>query len=93
MPQRFYPAVLERGDNDVLGLWFPDFPDCAVASRSQEELMARASEALGEAMEAAAEQDAALPEPTSIADIRLPEGCDFISFVAIGATPPSRQSG
>ena len=88
MPQRFYPAVLERAEGDVFGLWFPDFPGCAAAARSQEEAMARASDALGEAMQAAAERDEPLPEPTPVNRIALPEGCDFVAFVAVGATPP-----
>src|SRR5579872_5703035 len=87
MPQRFYPAVLER-DGDVFGLWFPDFPGCGTAARSQEEAMARAAEALADAMEAAVERDEPLPEPTSVDEIGLPEGCNFVAFIAIGATPP-----
>ena len=87
MPQRFYPAVLER-DGDVFGLWFPDFPGCAAAARTQEEAMARASEALAEAMEAVAERDEPLPEPSPMGEIGLPEGCEFVAFVAVGATPP-----
>lgn len=88
MPQRFYPAVLERGDGGVFALWFPDFPGCAAAARSQEDAMARASDALADAMEAAAEHDEPLPAPTPIHEIALPEGCDFVAFVAVGATPP-----
>jgi predicted RNase H-like HicB family nuclease len=88
MPQRYYPAVLERGDNGVVGLWFPDFPGYAAAARTQEDAMARAAQVLEEAMEAAAERGEALPEPTPVAEITLPEGCDFVAFVAVGATPP-----
>ena len=87
MPQRFYPAVLERGDG-ALGLWFPDFPGCAVAALTEQELLERGSEALEAAMEAVAERDEPLPEPTAVAAIELPDGCDFVAFVAIGATPP-----
>jgi predicted RNase H-like HicB family nuclease len=86
--QRFYPAVLERGEGGAFGVGFSDFPDCVAGARSQEEALARASEALGEAMRGLAERNLALPDPSAIADIGLPDGCDFISFVAIGATPP-----
>jgi predicted RNase H-like HicB family nuclease len=88
MAQRFYPAVMERGEHGAVGLWFPDFPEVAVAGRSEEEAMARASDALADAMRGAAERDAPLPEPSSIGAVALPEGCDFIGFVAVGATPP-----
>lgn len=88
MPQRFYPAVLERGERGVVGLWFPDFPEVAVAGHTEEEALARAADALGEAMRSAAEREAALPAPTSVGAIELPEGCDVIGIVAVGATPP-----
>ncbi|HEY1752886.1 MAG TPA: type II toxin-antitoxin system HicB family antitoxin [Caulobacteraceae bacterium] len=89
MTQRFYPAVLERGDGDAVALWFPDFPGCVAGARTQEEAMRRAAEALETAMESAVEHGGQLPEPTAIASIELPEGCDFIAFVAIGASPPN----
>ena len=88
MGQRFYPAVLERGENGVVGVWFPDFPACVTGARSQEEAMARASDALEEAMRTLAERDEALPEPSPLETIELPVGCDLIAFVAVGATPP-----
>jgi predicted RNase H-like HicB family nuclease len=88
MPQRYYPAVLERGEAGALGLWFPDFPDCVAGGRNQEDALARASDVLEEAMQAALDRDGALPEPTAIDAIELPEECDFVAFVAVGATPP-----
>jgi predicted RNase H-like HicB family nuclease len=88
VPQRFYPAVLERGELGAIGVWFPDFPGFAAGGRSQEEAMARASDVLAEAMRTSAEQSEPLPEPTPIARIQLPEGCDFVGLVAVGATPP-----
>jgi predicted RNase H-like HicB family nuclease len=88
MTQRFYPAVLERGEGGAVGLWFPDFPGCVVAAHSQEEAMARASDALADAMRGLAERDAPLPEPTPLEAIGLPPACDVIGFVAVGATPP-----
>lgn len=87
MPRRFYPAVLERGEG-AIGLWFPDFPGCAVAARTEEEVIERGSEALEAAMEAVAEREERLPKPTSVGAIELPDGCDFVAFVAVGATPP-----
>jgi len=86
MPKRFYPAVLERSDG-AFGLWFPDFPGCGAAARTQEEAMDRASDALMEAMQAAAEREEPLPEPTSVDRIEIPKDCDFVSIVAVGATP------
>lgn len=88
MKQRFYPAVLERETNGYHGLWFPDFPGAVAAGKSQEEAMARGQDVLTAAMQARAEQDGALPAPTPIEAIELPDDCDFITFLAVGATPP-----
>jgi len=88
MPQRFYPAVLERGERGAVGVWFPDFPDCVAAAQTQEEAMARASDALEEAMRGCAERDEPLPEPTPLQDIAPPPGSEIIGIVAVGATPP-----
>ncbi len=88
MPQRFYPAVLERGENGAVGVWFPDFPGCVTAARTQEEAMALASDALEEAMRGCAEREERLPEPTPLQQIESPPGSDVIGVVAVGATPP-----
>ncbi len=88
MPQRFYPAVLERGEHGAVGVWFPDFPGCVTAARSQEEAMARASDALEAAMRGCAERDERLPEPTPLQAIAPPPGCDVIGIVAVGASTP-----
>jgi predicted RNase H-like HicB family nuclease len=88
LPQRFYPAVLERGDHGAVGVWFPDFPGCVAAARSQEEAMALASDALEAAMRGCAEREERLPEPTPVQEIAAPSGSDVIGIVAVGATPP-----
>ena len=89
MRQRFYPAVLEREDNGFFGLWFPDFPNAVAAGGTQEEAMARGQDALARAMQDRAEQDGALPDPTPLDAIALPEDCDFVTYLAVGATPPN----
>ena len=88
MPQRFYPAVLERGDHGAVGVWFPDFPGCVAAARSQEEAMALAAEALESAMRGCAEREERLPEPTPLQEIAAPPGSDVIGVIAVGASPP-----
>ncbi len=88
MKRRFYPAVLEREANGYHGLWFPDFPGAVAAGKSQEEAMARGQDVLTAAMQARAEQDGALPPPTPIEAIEIPDDCDFVTFLAVGATPP-----
>ena len=91
MPQRFYPAVLERGAHDTFGVWFPDFPGCVAAARSQEEAMAKAQETLAYGVDALAERNAPLPEPTAFDAIAIPKGCKFVTFFAVGVEPPDES--
>jgi predicted RNase H-like HicB family nuclease len=91
MPQRFYPAVLERGESGVFGVWFPDYPGVVTGARSQEEAMAKAGDALAQGVEDLAFEGRALPEPTGLDEIGLPEGCDFVSFFAVGVEQPDQS--
>ena len=89
MPQRFYPAVLERGDHGAVGVWFPDFPARGHCGASQEEAMARASDALEEAMRGCAERDEPPARADAVAgDRSRRQARDVIGVVAVGATTP-----
>ena len=88
MPKRFYPAVLERGEGDVLAVWFPDFPGCVAAGHTQAEAAERAEQALANALQDAAESNTPLPAPTAFEAIRVPAEADVVAFLALGATPP-----
>ncbi len=89
MVQRFYPAVLERGSRATFAVWFPDFPGCVAAARTQEEAMSKAQGALAQAVVENSEKERALPQPTPFEQIALPKGCDFVSFFAVGVEPPN----
>jgi predicted RNase H-like HicB family nuclease len=91
MAQRFYPAVLERGEHGVYGVWFPDFPGVVTGARSQEEAMAKAEDALAQGVEDLAFEGEILPEPTALDEIVLPKGCDFVAFFAVGVEPPDQS--
>jgi predicted RNase H-like HicB family nuclease len=86
--KRFYPAVLERAEKDMFAVWFPDFPGCVAAGRSQEEAAARAEEALAAALHAWAEKDEALPEPTAFDALSVPPESEVVTILALGASPP-----
>jgi predicted RNase H-like HicB family nuclease len=89
MTKRFYPAVLEKGAKGTFGVWFPDFPDCVVAGRSQEEAIAKAEIELSAAADTLAERDATLPVPTPFEAIVLPKGCRFVAYFVVGVEPPN----
>ena len=91
MPQRFYPAVLERGAHDTFGVWFPDFPGCVAAARSQEDAMAKAQEALAHGVDTLTERNEPLPAPTAFDAIAIPKGCRFVAFFAVGVEPPDES--
>ena len=88
MIKRLYPAVLERGPKGTFGAWFPDFPGCVAGGTSQEKAIERAENALAQAIDALFEQDRPFPEPTPIARIMLPKGCDFLAYFIVGVDPP-----
>ena len=88
MKKRLYPAVLERGPKATFGAWFPDFPGCVAGGRSQEEAIERAENTLAQAVDALAEHDRPLPEPTPIERIVPPKGCDLVAYFIVGVDPP-----
>ncbi|HZC15825.1 MAG TPA: type II toxin-antitoxin system HicB family antitoxin [Caulobacteraceae bacterium] len=91
MAQRFYPAVLERGEHGVYGVWFPDFPGVVTGARSQEEAMGKAGEALAQGAEDMAFEGRTLPEPTGLDKIALPEECEFVAVFSVGVEPPDQS--
>jgi predicted RNase H-like HicB family nuclease len=88
MSKRFYPAVLERAEGGMFAVWFPDFPGCVAAGRTQEEAAAKAEDALAAAVQQAAESDAELPAPTPFDSIETPADADVVTFMALGVSPP-----
>jgi predicted RNase H-like HicB family nuclease len=88
LKRRLCPAVLERGQRNVLGAWFPDFPGCVAGGRSQEEAIERAERALAQAVDGWVEQGRPLPEPTPIERIALPKGSDVVAYFIVGVDPP-----
>ncbi len=88
MKRRLYPAVLERGPKGTFGAWFPDFPGCVAAGKSQDETIGKAENALAQTVDALAEHGRPLPEPTPVERIALPKGCDLVAYFIVGVDPP-----
>lgn len=88
MAKRLYPAVLERGDKGTFAVWLPDFPDCVAAGRSREEALEKAEQLLAEAVDAMAERDLRLPEPTALERIASAKSSKFLAFLLLGVEPP-----
>jgi predicted RNase H-like HicB family nuclease len=88
MKKRIFPAVLERGAKATFGAWFPDFPGCVAAGKSQEQTIEKAENTLAQAVDVLFEQGRSLPEPTPIERIVLPRGCDLVAYFIVGVDPP-----
>jgi predicted RNase H-like HicB family nuclease len=89
MAKLFYPAVIEKGAKGLYGAWFPDFPDCVVGGRSQEEAIEKAEFELSVTVHAYAERETPLPKATPIESIQLPKGCRLIAYFVVGVEPPN----
>jgi predicted RNase H-like HicB family nuclease len=88
MKKWLYPAVLEHGPKGTFGAWFPDFPSCVAGGKSQHETIEKAEHKLAQAVDALAEHDRPLPQPTPVERIVLPKGCDFLAYFIVGVDPP-----
>src|SRR4030088_36899 len=88
MKRRLYPAVLERGPKGTFGAWFPDFPGCVAARKSQEETIEGPEQELAQAVDGLAEHDQGPPLATPIEHIALPRGCDLVPYFIVGVDPP-----
>ena len=87
--KRFYPAVLERGPKGSFAVWFPDFANCVAGGTSQEDALAKSEFVLAKAVDALAEAERPLPQPTAFGDISLPKGCRPIAYFAVTVEPPN----
>jgi predicted RNase H-like HicB family nuclease len=87
MPRKFYPAVLERGAKGAFAIWFPDFPSSVAGGVTQQEALEKAELALARVVDAMAEADQPLPDPTSFEKISLPKNCRPVAYFAVGDEP------
>lgn len=88
MPKHLYPAVLEHGAKGTFAAWFPDFPDCVAGGMSQDQAVGKAELLLAQVVDALAERETPLPQPTPFEKIALPKGSRFIAFLLVGVEPP-----
>ena len=84
MKNRRYPAFID-GEAGAYGVSFPDLPGVVAMGETVEEALANAVDALADA---AMEMKDALPEPTPLENLQLPEGA-----IAITTVPLLRLTG
>ena len=85
MAKRFYPAVLEKGAKGTFGVWFPDFPDCVAAGRSQEEAIEKAEHALAHRRPGVGRaRHCRCPNRRRFEAVVLPKGCRFVAILRRG---------
>lgn len=89
MPRKFYPAVLERGAKGAFAIWFPDFPGFVAGGVTQEDALKKSELALARVVDAMAEADQPLPDPTPFDKISIPKNCRPIAYFAVGIEPPN----
>ncbi|HEX4294549.1 MAG TPA: type II toxin-antitoxin system HicB family antitoxin [Rhizomicrobium sp.] len=79
--------MLERGPKGTLAIWFPDFSGCVAGGTTQEDALAKSEFALAKAVDALAEADRPLPQPTAFEGISLPKGSRPIAYFAVSVEP------
>ena len=89
MTKRFYPAVLEPGPKGSFAIWFPDFSDCVAGGKTPEEALEKAELVLAKAVDALAEADRPLPQPTAFEAISLPKASRPIAYFVVSVEPPN----
>ncbi len=84
-----YIAIIHKDENSDYGVSFPDFPGCITAGRTLDEARTMAVEALSLHIQGISEDQASLPEPSTLDEIA--KNPDFTDGVAVLVDAP-RQS-
>ncbi len=88
-PKCYYPAVIGHAQPGVTAVWFPDFPDCVAAASNLDTAIQKAERALRMTVDKLAGDGAALPTPSSMDTISLPETCNIVAFALVGVDLPN----
>lgn len=85
----FYPAILHYQKNHIL-LTFPDFPECTVRAKSEEEALQEGKEVLALHLYTCEQEGINIPEPTKVNQLKVGSG-EVIILVEIWM-PPFRHT-
>jgi predicted RNase H-like HicB family nuclease len=87
-----YIALMRKEPTTDFGVDFPDFPGCVTAGKTLEEARKMAGEALELHVEGMLEDQAPIPEPSSLDSIMSdPEHRDAVAFLVEVATRPAKS--
>ncbi|CAB3390741.1 type II toxin-antitoxin system HicB family antitoxin [Kyrpidia spormannii] len=85
-----YPVVLEKADDDGIGMYFPDFPGTAILAADITDGIKRAKEMLVDILLDLEEQGKDVPKPSDPTGIDLLDPSDRIVFIEV-FMPPYRD--
>ena len=77
-----YPALI-YGEKGAYGVVFPDLPGCLAMGATIDKALQDAQEALPQWMDAAEERGIAIPEPSALEAIEVPEGSALTSVLLV----------
>lgn len=83
----FYPAIVERGGDDLFA-FFPDLPGCTVAGRTLAELGTNAEEVLASHIELAARQGETVPAPSTMDEIECDPDVEEVARILVKVERP-----
>jgi len=90
MAIRYYPAIIERGDEPGFGVFFPDLPGCVSAGDTIEMAARSAEEALSLHLRGIIEDGDPLPDPTPLDRIEPNSEVDEVCRVLVRVDLPGK---
>lgn len=94
MNVKHYPAIVERGENDVgevgFGVFFPDLPGCVSGGDSLEETLINAEKVLAMHVEAMVRDGEEIPAPSPLDGIAYDREVDEVLRALVRVDVPAR---
>ena len=86
-----YPALID-GQEGAYGVSFPDLPGVVAMGKTMDDAMAAAVDALSDAARELSDQGKALPPPSRLEDVSVPEGAVLVSIPLLKTTGKDRRA-
>lgn len=87
----YYPAIIEKYNDESFGVFFPDLPGCTSSGSSITEAVINAEEALYGHILVSHEYGEKINEPTSIDKIKVEDDVNEVGRILVKSTVPGKK--